>query len=229
MDRKLFLYSNNAENFEMLLKHFVDEVNGGTIAFCHVASPGWEPYFEDFRNMCLQLGASDVISVHPKEGTSVLPDETIQSIRESDGIFITGGNTLDYWKIYCENESVKNIIRDRYFSGIPYAGLSAGSMITTEKVHCAEEGLATVERGLGFLSNVLIIPHFTEWDMFNTLIKDVYVVEAQTAFGIDETCMLELTNEEKAIVRGERCFLFTRQNHDEFFLRILKDGMSLKL
>lgn len=229
MYRKLFLFSNNAENFEMLLKHFVDKVNGGTIAFCHVAAPGWEPYFEDFRNLCLQLGASDVVSVHPKEGTSVLPDEVIQSIKAADGIFITGGNTLDYWKIYCENELVRNLIKDRYFSGIPYAGLSAGSMIAADKVYCAEEGLVTVESGFGFISNVLIIPHFTEWDMFNTLIKDMSIVEAQTAFGVDETCMLEFTNEEKAIVHGERCFLLTRQNKDEFSLRILKDGVSLKL
>lgn len=226
IDRKLFLFSNNAENFEKLLKNFVNEVNGGVIAFCHVAAPGWEPYFEEFRALCLKLGASDAVSVHPEKDTSALSDEAIQSIRKADGIFVTGGNTLEYWKVYCKDEPVKTILRDRYFSGVPYAGLSAGSMITADKVYCEEEGLTTVEIGLEFLSKVLIIPHFTEWNMFNTLIKDVNIVEAETAFGIDETCMLEFTDEKLDSVHGERCFVFTRKNENEFSLKILKDTIK---
>lgn len=223
--RKMFLYSNNAESFEELMKPFI-EFSGGekaVIAFCCEGAAGWEPYFEDFRELCFYLGAAEVLAVAPVKGTNRLDGTSILNIEKATGIFITGGNTLNYWSIYCSPE-IKELIRKKYFEGVPYAGLSAGSMIAADKVYCAEEGLNEVSTGLELVNDLLVVPHFSEWNMFPTLINDIEIVKPSFAAGIDENACLEITNETSVKVLGEKCFLFKRMENNDYNLKVLRNG-----
>ena len=74
------------------------------------------------------------------------------------GIFIGGGNTAVFQKVYCV-EPVTNILKSKYQAGCPIAGVSAGALILME--HCVmgsenDKAAAKVTEGMGLLSGFLI-------------------------------------------------------------------------
>jgi len=71
-------------------------------------------------------------------------------------------------------------------------------------------------------------------DNFDALLKpfimaDIETVKPLYAAGIDETAMLEISNETEVKVHGQKCFLFRREAQERYLLNIFNDGDEFEI
>lgn len=130
-----FLFGDVAENFEANSVPFVQASRGiycsASIALLLMGGSNWEKYVPRYRDPWLRLGASEVVPIVPLPGSTELSAEAVSSLRRCSGVFIAGGDTRIYHRIYAAPQ-VRQVIRGLYEAGIPFGGVSAGALISTE-------------------------------------------------------------------------------------------------
>lgn len=113
-----------------------------------------------------------------------LDDEALSSIEDCTGIFVSGGDTKIYQRVYA-SEKVGSLIKTRFEKGIPYGGASAGALISSEK--CTLQGCVImtasneyllrakpfvdsvkdidfiIGNGIGLIGDCVFETHFSEW------------------------------------------------------------------
>lgn len=96
----------------------------------------------------------------------VPPVEAERAIRSADGFFVSGGNTfLLLRELY--DRFVVELLRERVFSGVPYAGSSAGSNIAGEAIGTTNDFPLTdvpTRRSLALFAGVFNPHHPAESD-----------------------------------------------------------------
>ncbi len=114
-------------------------------------------------------------------------------LRQASGIFICGGNTAAYHCLYVQSP-LAGLIRERFFAGVPLAGVSAGALITMEQLRLTPdetggEGLR-LERGLGLVSGFVIAVHYSEQGLDSELREVMRRSGCRLGYGIDEAAVL---------------------------------------
>ncbi len=224
---KLFLYGNTTQNFKEVFKPFV-EASGGRnaeIVFCHVGAPGWEKYYDGFLSICREFNIAKVDSIKPVENSTELSEQSLELVRNSTGIFITGGSLESYWKTYVDTP-VSEIIKEKYRTGTPYAGVSEGAMIAMEKWSDYEEtAVSDLYSSMGLLKNTILVPHFTECKWFDWMMKDMNSIKSSYGLGIDEPTCVEVTDEKQLKVHGAgNLYLFKRKADFQYSLKVMSSG-----
>jgi cyanophycinase len=133
----------------------------------------------------LELGAAEVTPLQPAE-----PDwATRRAIENATGIFIGGGDTREYHRLYVTSELREAIVHANRESGIPVAGLSAGALLLSRKAiiwgsRTGDELLADPQSdgaddplwlgdGLGLVRDATFDVHFSQWGRLPRLTRAV--------------------------------------------------------
>jgi cyanophycinase-like exopeptidase len=128
-----FLFGGMTETFEACSAEFVRTAGGrsAVIALLLMGGENWERHVPRYRDPWRRLGAADVVPIVPAAGATALSTDAIASLRRCTGIFIGGGDTRVYHRLFTASE-VRGAIRHMYAAGIPFGGVSAGALIATE-------------------------------------------------------------------------------------------------
>jgi cyanophycinase len=132
---------------------------------------------------------SQIDPIFPDENEALDLEAASATLRDATGIFIGGGHTPTYHRLYA-TEPIRNVIRERYHDGVPVAGVSAGALISLE--HCVltadetdDARLKTVS-GLDLVRDIVIGVHFTERNDLPNVLDAMVQARTKMAWGIDE-------------------------------------------
>lgn len=247
---RLFLYGDVSQNFEEVSKPFI-KASGGTdavIVLLLQGGQGWEKFLPRYVDPWKRLGVEKVTPIIPNPDLT-LDDEELNSIESSTGIFVAGGDTKIYQRVYA-SEKVGSLIKLQFEKGIPYGGASAGALIASEKCPLQGSVIMTASNeyllkakpfresmkdidfvlgnGLGLIEDCVFETHFSEWGGFPRLVQSMELSGSKYGFGIDESACLEIQNNARALMRGRgRVFHLVRTASQEFKVSILDPGESI--
>jgi len=198
--RRLFLLGGSAA-FDAAADVFVPAAGGqdARIALLLQGGETWKKYVPGYVRPWEQRGASQYDLIVPDESSVLDVKQASAILREATGIFIGGGHTPTYHRLYA-TEPIRGIIRERYQTGVPVAGMSAGALIAPEL--CAlthdetgKDSLTTLP-GLGLIQNVIVGVHFTESNRLPGLLEAMIENRIKTGWGINEGACAVFENEQ---------------------------------
>jgi len=175
---------------------------------------GWEQHpssrIEPFFTM-LAEGRARLVT---PEGTGQLDvKRACEDVHWGTGIHVTGGHTPTYRQLFAV-EPIRSVIRACYQAGVPYAGLSAGALLTQDIYYAVtftegNEEEYTPLPGLGLLPNTIIEAHFTGEVRKKRLRRLMALSPSCQGIGIDEAACVVLQDESLIDVIGEHAYHFT--------------------
>jgi len=253
--KRVFLYGDVADNFEFTSTPFVEASGGRSakIALLLAGGSDWVRYVPRYRDPWIRLGVAKVVPIVPVGDSTELSAEAVSYLQYCSGIFIGGGDTRRYHEIYVCTE-VRAIIQELYQLGIPFGGVSAGALISTEactiggskvttstneyfvraKLYSdpAKNGdvQLTVGKGLGLLKDCIIEVHFSELGSFPRLVQAMELTKSTYGFGIDEPVCLEIQDGTFLKVHGRgRAYALKRLGFLRFEIQVLEPGDEFEM
>jgi len=188
--RLLFLIGGSAA-FEIVAEEFVSAAGGNdaTIALLMQGGCGWEKYVPEYAQPWIRRGISRYFPIVPDENGTLNLDAVLAKIREATGIFIGGGHTPTYHRLYAV-EPMRSILRESYHKGVPIAGVSAGALIVPQICVLppaeTDDGSLQIVAGLGLVSDLIVGVHFTELNVLPIVLKTMARTQTRAGWGIDE-------------------------------------------
>lgn len=192
MPHPLLLLLGGSAVFGEAAEVFVPAVGGreARIVLLLQGGSGWEEYVPEYTRPWMQRGASRFYPIVPNEGGQVDLDQVSAELEQATGIFIGGGHTPTYHRLYA-TEPVRGMIRERYRQGVPVAGMSAGALLAPEICVLTpdetDDASFAILDGLGLIDDVIVSVHFTEWNALPSLLDGMAETETGIGWGIDES------------------------------------------
>jgi cyanophycinase-like exopeptidase len=121
---------------------FFRELGKGSpcVAYVGTASGDDGDFFEAMRNRLLESGAGEV-ALMPLCGAAANPVEARRVLAQADAVFVSGGDVAEGMGGLAAQEGLVAALHERFASGTPFMGLSAGSiMLARGWVRWAEAG-----------------------------------------------------------------------------------------
>ncbi len=116
---------------------------------------------------------------------------------KSTGIIISGGETECY-QDYILNTPIGAVIQERYRSGVPVAGFSAGALLAPDECRIPaidqRDGRDLVLEGLGLLPDAVLSVHYDAWDEAANLQQAFTLTESLSGYGLPERTGIYLKN-----------------------------------
>lgn len=151
---------------------------------------------------------------YPDYEKSKLSQELFVNLEKATGILVWGGN-MHVYQYYYGTDQVANLIKAKYEQSIPYAGISAGAILTTK---------------LKLINNVAIKPHFAEQNRFFELIKKMNKSKRNLGFGIDDNICAEISNDNNIKFFGKDTFyIIKRKDQTKYSMYLYKNQNSTEL
>jgi cyanophycinase len=121
-DRMLFLFGGNPSLIEAN-QEFITAAGGNNsrIALLIVNTPGYQKYIPAYTNVWRQIGISAYSIIVPDDQGQLDFDTTEKVLLNATGIYIGGGDTRTYLKLYA-SDPIKGMLKTCYQNGIPIAG-----------------------------------------------------------------------------------------------------------
>jgi cyanophycinase len=145
-----------------------------------------------YRRVFGELGAADVTPIHATTRPQANDDHSARIVRDSTGVFLTGGNQLRLSSTIA-GTNLANAITDRYRNGCVIAGTSAGaSAMSTHMVAFGASGGTPKQRmvqmgaGLGLLPGLIVDQHFQQRNRLGRLLAIIAQNPSLLGVGIDE-------------------------------------------
>jgi len=188
--RLLFLLGDETA-FDAAAEEFVPAAGGRDAAIALLLQGGedWQEYVPRYTQPWIERGVRRHYPIAPDEKGELDLNAVSSTLHEATGVFIGGGHTPTYHKLYAQGP-VGDVIRERWQHGIPVAGVSAGAMITLETCVLTpdetQDGSYRPVAGLGLITDVLIEVHFTEHNALPRLLDAMALTRTGHALGIDE-------------------------------------------
>jgi len=253
--KHLFLYGDLADNFKAVSAPFVEAAGGprARIALLLAGGKDWEQYVPRYRDPWMRLGAREVIPIAPVGDSTELSAEALSRLRRCSGIFVGGGDTRRYHKIYTAPE-VRETVQELCRSGPPYGGVSAGALIVGERCTIRGSKVITpaneyfvrakayhdptgdgevelsVGQGLSLLQDCIIEVHFSELGGFPRLVQAMELTSSTFGFGIDEPICLEIREGTYGQVHGKgRAYFLRRVGPLKFEVQVLEPGDEFEM
>ena len=138
MSKSIFLFGDQHDNFAETSLPFIEAAGGkaARIAVLTVGGPKSRPYIDRITAPWHEAGI-EVSTLGLEEDSGEPGERMAATIRQSTGIFMCGGDTRRYQRMYVAS-ALGQVIRDMHSSGTPYAGVSAGALLAADK--CAAWG-----------------------------------------------------------------------------------------
>lgn len=132
----------------------------------------------------------------------------LSQLEHADGVFITGGNQLRLTTIMGGTPAAR-ILHDRFYSGMPVAGTSAGAAVMSAHMIAGGEegptpraGMVTMAPGFGLAREIIIDQHFRQRDRLGRLLTALSYNPAQLGLGIDEDTAAFISPDDEIDVMG---------------------------
>jgi len=194
----LFLLGGSAA-FDAAAQAFVPAAGGrdAMIALLIQGGSGCEKYVPEYTGPWARRGASQYQVVAPDKDGKLDLDAASAKLRRATGIFIGGGHTPTYHRLYA-TEPIRSIIRERYNLGVPVAGCSAGALIAPQiaVLTSDETGDDSIHTpaGLGLASGLVVGVHFTELNALPYLLEAMVQTHTRIGWGIDDPACAAFEN-----------------------------------
>ncbi len=192
-----------------ILAHVVDVcggrgANSAIIPTASQLSDTGRRYEKIFR----ELGARRATTLAYERRSDCTREDWLESLREADGVFLTGGNQLRL-STTLGGTVVARTLRDRHANGLHIAGTSAGAAIMSEHmIAFGDEGstpradMVTLAPGLGLTRRMIIDQHFRQRDRLGRLITALAYNPNAIGLGLDEDTAACLRPDDVLEVRG---------------------------
>lgn len=154
------------------------------IAILFLERTGWQEYMPAYTKVLNKHGISNYVYFALSKNPT---DDQLYQLENCTGIIICGGDT-ELYQNYIVETPVGDIIRNRFYEGVPVAGFSAGALVSCEHCVISPENTAQQQlylNGLGLISDCVISVHFTEYEEEKNLIEAISKLQV-TGYGIDE-------------------------------------------
>lgn len=147
---------------------------------------------EMYRKVFTELGAAYVTPLHATTRVQANDEDSARAIRDSTGVFLTGGNQLRLSSTI-GGTAIALAMAERHRHGAVVAGTSAGaSAMSSHMVAFGASGGTPKQRmvqmaaGLGILPGVIIDQHFQQRNRLGRLLATIAQNPALLGMGIDE-------------------------------------------
>lgn len=177
----------------IILRRFIDLSGNGTGRIAVIPSASsLANAGQQYRKVFHDLGTDDVQVLDIREREDAEDEAMAEAVRESTGIFMTGGNQSRLASIL-RGTPVAEAILERHGDGVPVAGTSAGASVMSSVMVAGGQSGPTPRRkmiklseGLGLIDSVIIDQHFTERNRVSRLVAMVSQNPGLLGLGIDE-------------------------------------------
>lgn len=244
--RRMFLYGGFADNFEAIHAPFVAAAGGAHARIALLFPPDSERFLDRYCEPWRRLGAGEIVPILPTRDQ--LEPEALAAIERCNAIYMGGGDTRVYHKLYATGQA-RELIRHMYAAGVPYGGVSAGALVTPAVCSIWGDRLTTeanrltlrgsedgcdaelqLGEGLGLLSGCLTEAHFAELGSFPRLVAAMEQSGVALGLGFDDPICLEIRDEREGLVHGQgRAYILRQQGARRLAVEVLEpgDGFSL--
>ena len=195
--RRLLFLLGGAKILDEVAEAFVPAAGGkrSRIALLLMGGPDWEKHLPRFADPWRRRGVTSYATVVPGDDGALDGEAAAAAVREASGIFIAGGDTRAYHRLYA-TEPMRSAIRARYEEGVPVAGLSAGALIAPEvcAIRLGDFDDASVEivPGLGLVRDLVVGVHFTERKALPRMLEAMGRTKTRLGLGMDESACVVL-------------------------------------
>ncbi len=248
MSKALFLFGDQRDNFCDTSGPFLEAAGGASARIAMLTEGGAraKEYVARITVPWKDIGV-EVVTVGPTERAGEPDDEMVRSLRECTGIFMCGGDTRIYQRIYVTS-MLGDVIRELYCAGKPYAGVSAGALLAADE--CAlwggivttstneyyvryrgyydnAEGSIELElgQGLGLIHDCVFEPHFGEAGGFPRLVTVMERTGSPNGYGLDEPiCLTFEDGEPKGVLGRGRLYHLRKGASSEFCVEVHEPG-----
>ena len=207
----LFLLGGGPTIFDTVAEEFVPSAGGpeATIALLLAGGQGWKEHVPQYIQPWIRRGVTRCYTIVPGENGALDLDIALARLRESTGIFIGGGDTPAYRRLYA-TDPIRSMIRQRYREGVHVAGLSAGALIAPQVCAIPPEDTGDsrvrIAPGLGLVSGLIIGVHFSEWNALPHMVEAMVETRTSSGLGIDEAACAVFENGELERVLGQSAY-----------------------
>lgn len=192
----------------LILRRFVELAGGdkARIAVLPTAS-GFHEAGQRYVRIFNELGVAGASSLEIREREDAQSAEYAAQVRESTGVFLTGGNQVRIASVL-GGTPVSDALSDVHATGVVVAGTSAGASVMTAVMVAGGEfrrtpaaNMARMAPGLGLIDSLVIDQHFRERDRVARLVTMVSYNPGLLGVGIDEdTAALILPDRQMEII-----------------------------
>ncbi len=187
--RQLFLLGGSSA-LETVADPFILAAGGNdaVVALLMQSGKGWEKYLSGYIEPWIKRGISHIWTVVPGKDGDLGPDAEVH-IASASGIFIEGGHTPTYHRLYAQGHT-RSLIQQRHLSGVPVAGVSAGALIAPEicvltSVENGEE-VMRIEPGLNLVQDLVVGVHYSASIALPAILRAMEVTGISRGLGIDD-------------------------------------------
>jgi cyanophycinase len=147
---------------------------------------------ERYKTIFTELGAAEVLPLNAVTRTQANDEHVARIIRDSTGIFLTGGNQLRLSSTI-GGTRLADAILERFRHGAVIAGTSAGaSAMSSHMIAFGASGatpkhrMAQIAAGLGVLPGVIVDQHFQQRNRLGRLLSLIAQNPILLGLGVDE-------------------------------------------
>lgn len=147
---------------------------------------------ERYKALFLGLGVRSAEVAFISEREDANDDETVETLKDATGIFLTGGNQMRLSTIVGGTKAAA-LVRDRNEAGAIVAGTSAGASILSSHMvafgasgETPKQRMAQMVAGFGLIPELIIDQHFRQRDRIGRLLMFVASNPGLLGVGIDE-------------------------------------------
>ena len=145
-----------------------------------------------YERLFRELGAGDARALEFRRRDDATHPQWLEYLRESTGVFLTGGNQLRISTILGGTD-VARLIRSVNAKGVPVGGTSAGAAILSEHMiafgksgSTPRAGMVSLAPGFGLTNRVVIDQHFRQRDRIGRLLAALAYNPFAVGIGLDE-------------------------------------------
>ncbi len=203
---KLFLLGGGISVFDLMADAFLAEAGGARarLAILLIGGEGWERHRPGYAAPWERRGLTGPEFVVPGPDGLLNTAQAVEAVNNATGIILGGGDTREYHRLYA-TEPMSRAIRERVRAGVPYAGLSAGALLTPDTCVVRPrdgEPHPTYLPGLGLLPGVAMGVHYDRPGQAELLQQAMAYIGVAEGLGLDEGACAVLRDGELVEVFG---------------------------
>ncbi len=191
-----------------VLREFVRRAGGlqARLVIMTVATGLPEEAGRTYTDIFERLGVESVRIVDTGKREDANDPRALEAIQEATGVFFTGGNQARITECLKDTE-LDAAIHKRFAEGIVIAGTSAGAAMMPDTMIVEGESetnprmeVVRMDRGMGFLPNIVIDQHFAQRGRLGRLLSALAQQPANLGFGIDENTAIAINGKDLEVI-----------------------------
>lgn len=191
-----------------ILREFVRRAGGlqARIAVMTVATGLPGEVGATYMGVFERLGVESVRVVDTDKREDASDPKALEIIEQATGVFFTGGNQARITELLKDTE-LDTALHKRFAEGIVVGGTSAGAAMMPDVMIVEGESetnprmeVVRMDRGMGFLPNVVIDQHFAQRGRLGRLLSALAQQPANLGFGIDENTAIAINGKDLDVI-----------------------------